>query len=265
MKELRYLLSVIGLLCVLPSFAAQVPKPSIRFYVTYANGSEKQAVYLILHREADTSGTAKGIEWPNPAGEFFDTSEVCKNATFCQFSSHLRKYHQLVFLYSDSSKISQEIEPDAYHSAYEVYVNGSGFDIKNVTPWFLRTGKPYSMYRTAILSVVVELLVLWLVLLIVRYPDKKRFLLGMFLANLIALPVFFGLMELSDTSLMWFLAEAVMIGIETVFVWWFMKRAATPGKMTLLVFLLNLFSVFAGGAALFFAMLFGQDIIQYLH
>lgn len=263
MKKLRFLLSVSVLLYGLSAYAAQVPKPSIRFYIRYADESQKQAVRMILQHESDTSGAPKEVG-QNNHGHYFDTTDVCRNSVYCEFSSRLRKYHQLILVYDDHSEISEDIEPDAYHSAYDVSVSAGKITLTNTTPWFLRTGKPYSMYRTVLLAFVTELLVLWLVLLVVRYPDKGRFLLGMLLANVVGLPLFFGLMALSDTGWMWFVAEALMIAVETLIVWVFMKKAVSPGKTAFLVFLLNLFSVFAGGAALFFAMLFGQDLIQYL-
>lgn len=260
MKKLRFLLSVSVLLYGLSAYAAQVPKPSIRFRITFADEKLKQGLSYIVHRESDTAGVGK-----DKAPVFvFDSTGACIGSVDCLFDSRLRKYHDLFFVYADSARVGEEVQPDAYHSVYDVSVSAGKITLTNTTPWFLRTGKPYSMYRSVLLAFVTELLVLWLVLLVVRYPDKWRFLLGMLLANVVGLPLFFGLMALSDTGWMWFVAEALMIAVETLIVWVFMKKAVSPGKTAFLVFLLNLFSVFAGGAALFFAMLFGQDLIQYL-
>lgn len=264
-KVLGSLLLLIFLLTGVRLHAAQGQEPSIRLYVKYADGNRKDSVFMIVHMETDSPGVRKEVEQYGIDGNYFGESEACKRSDFCLFKSAKKPYHQFVFVYAGHSEISPSFELDSYHSSFDAYVDADGkVELKNTTPWFLRGSKPYSMYRTALLSVVAEILVLWLVLLVLRYPSKSRFLSGMFFANLIGLPVFFGLMELSDSAIMWFVAEAAMIAVETVFVWWFMKKAAGLGKMALLVFLLNLFSVFAGGAFHFLTTLFGPYIIQYL-
>lgn len=181
-----------------------------------------------------------------------DSPQECRSGAYGYLP-----FQRLMFVFTDDTLYSDFFERAAFGSTYEVTVTDTEIRIENTTPWIVRDVEPYSFIRALSVTVLVELLGLLLVLFLFKYPDKGRFLLAVLLANLISLPVFwFGIMGLLNSTTGWFIGELFVVLFESVFVWYFMKKPSSLGRMALLVLFLNFLSMLAGGAALFFIVLF---------
>lgn len=254
MKARRLCLLFLLLLGFGSLHAARQPKPTVQLRVEYADAALAADVVRLLHIESDSPDFGASPD-----------TVACDRSADCLFEGLYKKYHRLVWVYGNHPAKTADFTQDAYHASYQAEVDASGnVSIRSRTPWFLRDNNPYALIRSITVTLVSELLVLWLVLLILGYPDKVRFLAGLFLANILSLPFAFGIVYLFDSRAGWFMGEILTIAVESVFLWYFMKKAATLPKMAVLVLLLNVLGLFVGGAVLFFTMLFGQQLTQFV-
>ena len=185
----------------------------------------------------------------------------CDSPEKCLSSKDYAAFHKLMFIFTDDTLVSPMFGKNAGNSVYNIKVSGSEIAVVDITPWFSRDDNPYAFFRASIITIIIEVLGLFVVLLIFGYPDKIRFLLAVLLANLVSLPVFtFGILGLSNSLTGWLFGMVFVILFESFFVWYFMKKPASIGKMIMLVVFLNFLSMLAGGAFMFFNMTFGKEM-----
>lgn len=257
MKKAAFLVLMWVCLGAWPALADMGPKPQMTFGIRYEGDYAARFVRLVQleYATADAVTPQDSLHDANhrgPEGLRCQTPEDCRSLAY-----GYEPYHRLMFVFTDDTLYSEVFRKSAFHSAYEVTVSKNGVAVHDVTPWYVREGDPYAFIRALVVTVVVELLALLLVLFIFKYPHKGRFLLAVLLANLISLPIFwFGIMGVLNSTAGWFVGEAFVLVFESLFVWYFMKKPSSFGRMFLLLFFLNFLSMLAGGAALFFMVLF---------
>ena len=227
-------------------------KPSMTFQIEY-EGNRKENFLRLIQLQYNTSQDLI------PA----DTIAVigCDSPEKCLSSKDYAAFHKLMFVFTDDTLFSPMFGKNAANSVYKIKVSGSDISVVDKTPWFSRDDNPFAFFRVSIVTIITEVLGLFIVLLIFGYPDKIRFMLAILLANLISLPIFtFGILGLSNTLAGWLFGMVFVILFESFFVWYFMKKPASIGKMILLVVFLNFLSMLAGGAFMFFNMTFGREM-----
>lgn len=246
------------------AFADMGPKPTMRFILSYEDGLESEFVRLIqlqYNYKGDTIPADSLHEYTRRGPEGLN----CLSPTDCRSLSYgYAEFQRLMLILKTDTLYSEVFTQSAFNSVYEVKISKNGLRVSNKTPWFFRDDNPYAYFRSLILTLLIELGALWLVLLLFRYPDKKRFLLAAFIANIVSLFVFwYGIMGLLNSVFGFFIGEVFVVAFETFFLWYFTKKAAPFGKTLLLVFFLNFLSMMAGGAFLFFNSMFGQDAVNW--
>jgi|GEM_PF-5929923 len=247
--------TIIFFLAFLSSFtvwANKSIKPSMTFLIEY-DGNRKENFLQLIQLQYNTAQDAIPADTIATIG--------CDFAEKCLSSKNYAAFHKLMFVFADDTLFSPMFGKNAAHSVYKIKVSDSDISVVDQTPWFSRDDNPYAFFRTSIITMVSELLGLFVVLLIFGYPNKLRFLLAVLLANIVSLPVFtFGVMGLSNSLLGWLFGMVFVIFYESYFVWHFMKKPASFGKIAMLVVFLNFLSMLAGGAFLFFNMTFGREM-----
>jgi len=256
MKKAPLLLFLIGMFASLSARADAGPKPTMRFNITY-EGSRAAGFVKLIQLQFDSATATVPQDSLHDANHRGPEGLRCNSPQECRSLAYgYRPYHKLMFVFADDTLYSPMFDRQAFNSTYDVTVTDAGVTIKNTTPWFFREDSPYAFFRSLTITLVVEIGGLWLVLLLFKYPQKKRFLLVALLANLISLPVFwFGIMGVMNSTAGWWLGELFVLVFETFFIWYFMGRATPLGRMTLLVVFLNFLSMLAGGAALFLMLI----------
>lgn len=256
MKKAPLLLFLIGMLASLSVWADAGPKPTMRFNITYEGNRSARFVRLV-QLEFDAENAAVPKDSLHDATHRGPEGLVCKSPQECRSLAYgYQPYHKLMFVFTDDTLYSPMFDKQAFSSTYDVTVTDTGITVKNTTHWFFREDNPYPFLRALITTLLIELGGLWVVLLLFRYPQKKRFLLVALLANLISLPVFwFGIMGVMNSTAGWWLGELFVIVFETLFIWYFMGKATPLGRMALLALFLNFLSMLASGAALFLMMI----------
>lgn len=238
------------------------PKPSMRFVLHFEEGLQQSFVRLIQLQYNYAGDTL-------PADSLHDNNNKgpqglrCASPIDCRSRAYgYTEFHKLMFVFNTNDTIYSEMfVKRAFNSVYEVNVTHGGASVKNITPWFSRDDNPYAFLRSLIFTLFIEILVGSLLLMLFRVLDKRRFLLAILLANMVSLPVFwFGIMPLFNSSLGFFLGEFFVVLYEAWFVWVFTKKNAPFGKILFLIFFLNLLSMMAGGAFVFFNGTFGAQI-----
>lgn len=247
--------TIIFFLAFLSSFtllANKASKPSMTFLIEY-EGHQKENLLRLIQLQYNTTQDQIPVDTIATIG--------CDSPQKCLSSKDYAAFHKLMFVFTDDTLFSPMFGKNAANSVYTVKVTGSEISVVDVTPWFSRDDNPYAFFRIAITTIIIELLGPFVVLLIFGYPDKIRFLLAVLLANLVSLPVFtFGILGLFDSLIGWLFGMVFVIVFESFFVWYFMKKPASIGKMILLVVFLNFLSMLAGGAFMFFNMTFGREM-----
>jgi hypothetical protein len=235
-----------------PLLANKASKPSMTFLVEY-EGSRKENFLQLIQLQYNTAQDLIPADTITTIG--------CDSPEKCLSSKDYAAFHKLMFVFPDDTLFSPMFGKNATNSIYKIKVSDSGISVVDKTPWFSRDDNPYAFYRVSIITIIIEVLGLFVVLLIFGYPDKMRFMLAVFLANLVSLPVFtFGILGLSNSLLGWLFGMVFVILFESFFVWFFMKKPASIGKMIMLVVFLNFLSMLAGGAFMFFNMTFGREM-----
>ena len=256
MKKALFLY-VLVLFSALPALADMGPKPAMHFSIRYT-GTRADHFVRLIQLEYDS------LQSTVPADSLHDATHRgpeglnCLNAQDCRSMAYgYSPYQRLMFVFTDDTLYSEIFEKQAFHSTYNVTVNDDKIVMENTTPWFLKEVDPYTFFRALLITLLVESLALLLVLSIFKYPHKFKFWVAVFLANLISLPIFwYGIMGLFNSTWGWFLGEAFVVLFESLFVWYFLRKPGPLGRIALLMLFLNFLSVMAGGAALFFTLLF---------
>lgn len=251
------LLMLLSVWAVLPTLADAGPKPHMCFHIRYEGDRASRFLRLVQLQYKTPKDSVPTDSLHNETHRGPETL-TCDSPQECRSGAYgYQPYQRLMFVFTDDTLYSGFFERAAFGSTYEVTVTDTEIRIDDTTPWIARDVEPYSFIRALLVTVSVELLGLLLVLLIFKYPNKGRFLLAVLLANLVSLPIFwFGIMALLNSTAGWFIGELFVLLFESVFVWYFMKKPSSLGRMALLVLFLNFLSMLAGGAALFFIVLF---------
>lgn len=239
------------------TYADMGPKPKMVFSIQYEDDLQSTFVRLIQlqYHNADGSDMPDSLHEETRRGpEGLD----CASANSCNSLAYsYRPYHKLMLVLTHDTLYSPIFEKQAFNSSYSVIVSKSGLKVENTTSWFMREVEPYSFIRAVVITLTVEMLGMFVLLMLFGYPDKKPFLWAVLFANLISLPIFwFGIMNLMNSSLGWIMGELFVLVFETLFVWFFTKKVGSLGRMAVLVFILNFLSMLAGGAFWFLLMAF---------
>lgn len=245
-------------LTAVTAFADMGPKPTMKFNITYEGNRKAHFVQFFQLQYASAtdlvpSDSLHEKTQRGPERATCETPEYCRSLAYSYYD-----FHKLMFVFDDDTLYSPIFQKAAFNSVYNIRVTDSEVIITNVTPWLFRADNPYAFFRALIITLLIELLALWAVLLIFRYPDKKRFLLVVLVANMISLPIFwFLIMGVINSVVGWVIGEIFVFLFESFFIWYMMKKAGSIGKIMMLVFFLNFLSMMAGGAFHFFNMMFG--------
>ncbi len=234
------------------------PKPEMNFRIEYLGGRllSPKAVYQLCFTDASAeipSDTLHENNQRGPEGFRCEGPNECRSLAYSY-----DPYHRLMFVFENDTLISNVFTKSAFRSRYSVTVYDDRVIVKNQTPWFFREESPFPFIRAALVTLSVELSALLVLLFIFGYPMKKQFMTGVFLANVISLPLFwFGIMGLFNSAGGWIGGELFVVLFEALSLWFFIRKAEKFGKILLLVFFLNFLSVLAGGAVLFLSVIIG--------
>lgn len=261
MKRISVILLFLLFLSTVSVMADMGPKPSMYFYLEFEGDAQQQFVQLIQlqYNYATDATPADSLHQKTHKGP-----QGLAPISLTEWKSVAYGYTQfqkLMVVFKNDTVYSDMFTKEAFNSVYRVKISDTSIQVENRTPWFVRDDNPYAYFRSLFLTLFIELGALWVVLLIFRYPDKKRFMLATLIANLVSLFVFwYGIMGVLNSLLGFFIGEIFVVLFETFFIWYFTRKAASFGKTLLLVVFLNFLSMMAGGAFLFFNTQFGQQI-----
>lgn len=260
MKKTILLLFSLVFISLGSSFAQNAAQASMHFYMQHHSFYDTDTVIIVqlqYNRSDDTApvdsiyhghrNISKKLtnDWPK---EFYSASPI------------YAPYQKLMFIINGDTSYSEIFTYTGSHGVYRVDFAKEGIFVKNITPTIFRSDAPYSFYRTSIISLLIEIIGLWLVLLVLNYPDKKRFIIAVLLANIITLPIQGFLIPLLPALPGFIIGGIFVIVLEAAIVWYFTKKAGTFGKMILLSFFLNFLSLLAGGAFLFLYSMSGETM-----
>lgn len=259
----KTLVILFSLLMVAVSYAQQASQPTMRFYVHDDNhlfnmmGGLQKVIQLQYNYENDKLPIDSIYEGKanKQMLKISETEYISSTPIYAQ-------YQRLMFVCKTDTVTTDLFTYAGQNGIYDVNLHKEGFNVINITPWFFRDDMPAAYWRNLIVNLIVEVLALWLVLLLFKYPQKGRFLVGIALANVVSLTVFhFGIMKLLDSVLGYFIGLTCIVLFESFFLWYFTRKAGTFGRMVVLVVFLNFISLLANGALHFFNGMFGAGMV----
>ncbi len=143
--------------------------------------------------------------------------------------------------------ISDVFMTDGMQNRFQVEVIDGEVNVNNTTPFFMRT-----MFKSFIIAYVLTLLIELAGASIYRLIAKKKRLKGVFIANLVSLPVLWPVVWAFPILLI--LGEIAVVFFEGWFILWLHEDSLSSSMF--LSLLLNLASLFLGGFLLILMLIF---------